>query len=238
MLTVQSVCKRIEDNNKIVFCEISLDVHPHEFVSIVGPSGCGKTELLEVCAGLKNFHHGLCMLNGEPVTHPGLSAYIPRGDSLFYWRRLNSNISLALEKEMPREEAMKKAEELLHQCRMHHLAESWPAELSEVEKRQAALLRAILSDKDLLLLDNPFALLDGLSRKDIQIWLKKLIKKKNQAALMGTEDIDEAVFLSHRVYVMRHEKPLKEIKINIDNQDRNSTDFRKKCKEIEESLLE
>ncbi len=236
MLELKSVSKEFEDEKKTIFHNLSLYVKPQEFVSIVGPSGCGKTTLLEICAGLQKSYHGLCMLNNQPINQAGLSAYMPQGDSLLAWRRLGRNVALALEQNHSKKEVFKKAKNLLQQFQMHHLMHRWPSELSGGQKQQAALLRAIAYDKELLLLDEPLGSLDSLTRKNIQLWLKKLILKKNKAVLMVTHDIDEAIFLSNRIYVMHPQRALKEIKINIDNNDRNSVDFREKYKEIEESL--
>ncbi len=238
MLKVKSVCKKFENTQEDIFCDLFLYVQQQEFVSIIGPSGCGKTTLLEICAGLQSYHRGLCMLNGKSITKPGLLGYMPQGESLLPWCKLKDNIALAMAKDIPKKEALKKAENLMCKFNMLSLAGYWPYQLSPAQRQCGALLRTVAYDKDFLLLDEPLNISDSLARQDIQVWLKNLLKQQAKTVLMTTHDIDEAVFFSDRIYVMRPHKELKEIKVDIDeeNRDRNNIIFREKCKEVSESL--
>ncbi len=236
MLEVRSVFKKFKNTQEDIFYDLSLHVQPQEFVSIIGPSGCGKTTILELLAGLQNYYRGLCMLEEKPISKPGLVSYMPQEGSLLPWRKLKHNIALAAETFASKAEALKIAENLLRDFNMLSLAEYWPYQLSAYQKRCGTLLRTVAHGKNMLLLDEPLGIKDSLSRKKAQNWLKNMIKKQSKTVLMTTGDIDEAVFLSDRIYIMLPNKTLKEIKVDINKGDRNDIAFRDKCKEVAESL--
>lgn len=160
-----------------------------------------------------------------------------QGDSLLPWRKLNSNIALPIEAAgISHSKAIKRANDLLDQFDMGLLANRWPMQLSGGQKQRGALLRSIAHDRDLLVLDEPLGALDSLTRKNIQIWLKHLIQTSKKSALMVTHDVDEAVFLSDRIYIMKPNQPLTEILIDLESRNRNSKEFRDFCIRIEEVL--
>ncbi|MFV0321252.1 MAG: ABC transporter ATP-binding protein [Alphaproteobacteria bacterium] len=237
MLKLHDISKTYNDSTEPVFAHITLNVALGEFVSIIGPSGCGKSTLLEICVGLQSFDNGRITLNDQIIDHPGLCSFMPQGDSLLPWRKLNSNIALPIEAAgASRRSAIKQANHLLDQFDMGTLANRWPLQLSGGQKQRGALLRSIAHDRDLLVLDEPLGALDSLTRKNIQVWLKHLIQTSQKSALMVTHDVDEAVFLSDRIYIMRPGKTLAEIVIDLDNRDRNSKEFRDICIRIDEVL--
>lgn len=237
MLKLHDISKTYHDAQEPVFSHITLNVAQSEFVSIIGPSGCGKSTLLEICVGLQSFNNGRITLNEQIIDHPGLCSFMPQGDSLLPWRKLNSNIALPIEATgVSHQAAIKQANYLLDQFDMGALADRWPVQLSGGQKQRGALLRAIAHDRDLLVLDEPLGALDSLTRKNIQVWLKHLIQTSKKSALMVTHDVDEAVFLSDRIYMMKPGQSLTEIVINLKSRNRNSKEFRDFCIRIDEVL--
>ncbi len=237
MLKVKSVHKRIKDSERDILNDISLYVKLGEFVSIIGPSLVGKTMLLEICAGLERYHKGLCLLDDQAIVQPGKLAYIPKKSSLLPWKSLKDNILIAARRNLPEAEALSLTEQLLVDLEMENLANHFPSQLTLKDKKCATLLRAIAYGTDYMLLDEPLCVLDTLGRHKAQQDLKHLVKKYRKTVLMTTEDVDEAVFLSDRVYIMLPHQHLREIKIsNTDVSSRYNSDFLEKCQAITEGL--
>lgn len=236
MLEVKSICKKFRDNQRNLFCDISLYVRPEEFVSVVGPLGCGKTTLLEVCAGLKNYHRGLCTFDGEPITKPGLLPYMPKRESLLPWYTLKQNIALVIERSKDKEQALEEAQQLLEKAGMANIADCWIYDVTPEKRQCVALLRTIAGSADCILLDEPFSLLDSITRSDILSCFKHIVHSHKKSVLMGTHNISDAVYLSDRIYVMLPHRALQEIRVDIDTSDINSPQFREKYKEVSEAL--
>ncbi len=236
MLEVKSVYKKFRDTQKDLFCDLSLYVRPKEFVSIIGPLGCGKTTLLEICAGLKNYHRGLCTFRKEPITKPGMLPYMPEGESLLPWYTLKRNIALVFEQEQGKIQAEIEAEQLLEEAGLSALGDCWPYELTLDKRQCGTLLRTMAFGETCMLLDEPFSLLDSLTKNEVLQCFKHMVKKHEKSVLLGTYDISDALFLSDRVYVMLPNRALQEIRIDVDTSDINSPSFRAKYKEVNEAL--
>jgi ABC-type nitrate/sulfonate/bicarbonate transport system ATPase subunit len=182
--------------------EVSLTVGEGEFVSLVGPSGCGKSTLLEVVAGLLEPDTGEALLHGEPV-RPGQCSYMPQDDLLFPWRTILSNVALPLQiAGVKRDERERQALELLREFGLDRYARSRPDQLSGGMRQRVAFMRTVLHRRDLWLLDEPFARLDALTRHEMQDWLIDIHNRFHQSVLFVTHDLEEAVVLSNRIYVM------------------------------------
>ena len=183
---------------------VSMDVALGEFVVIVGPSGCGKSTLLNIIAGLVEPDTGNVSLQGNPdAQRIGRVAYMHQIDLLLPWRNVLSNATLGLEiAGIPRAEADAKATELAQRFGIADFLNAYPATLSGGMRQRVALLRAVLPDRDVLLLDEPFKALDAITRAELQRWLSDVLDRTNRATVMVTHDVEEALMLGDRVLVM------------------------------------
>lgn len=183
---------------------VSLVLEAGEFVSLVGPSGCGKSTLLNIVAGLESADAGRVLLDGREITgQVGHSAYMPQRDLLLPWRTVLDNVILAAEiAGRDRRAARQEARDLLPLFGLEQFADSYPATLSGGMRQRAALLRTFLAHRQVLLLDEPFGALDALTRANLQEWLLAVWERFRQTILFVTHDVEEAVFLSDRVYVL------------------------------------
>jgi putative hydroxymethylpyrimidine transport system ATP-binding protein len=183
---------------------VSLDVAPGEFVSLVGTSGCGKSTLLRIVAGLDEPTSGLVRVGETPVSERlGASGYMPQHDMLLPWRTVLDNATLALEyRGVSRSEARREAAALLASFGLAGFEGARPDALSGGMRQRVALARTILTGRRALLLDEPFGALDALTRLEMQQWLLGVWERLEATILLVTHDLDEAVLLSDRVYVM------------------------------------
>lgn len=176
----------------------------HEFVSIIGPSGCGKSTLLRILAGLVRPSSGEVLLDGAPVTEPDTRVGVVfQHANLMPWRTALANVMLPLEVQgTPREEARRRAWEMLELVGLEGFEESLPRELSGGMRQRVALARALVHDPDLLLLDEPFGALDALTRERMNWELLRIWQHERKTVLMVTHSIPEAIYLSDRVLIM------------------------------------
>jgi ABC-type nitrate/sulfonate/bicarbonate transport system ATPase subunit len=183
---------------------IDLSAREGEFVSIVGPSGCGKSTLFHVIAGIEPADAGRVLLDGREVTgQVGLFGYMLQRDLLLPWRTVLDNVILGAEiAGRDRKTARQEARELLPLFGLEGFADNYPATLSGGMRQRAALLRTMLCKREVLLLDEPFGALDALTRAGMQEWLLTVWERFRQTILFITHDVEEAVFLSDRVYVL------------------------------------
>jgi ABC-type nitrate/sulfonate/bicarbonate transport system ATPase subunit len=185
--------------------DVSLEVGSGDFVSIVGPSGCGKSTLFNLIAGIEGGSGGELTVNGssEADARRRQTAYMFQKDLLFPWRSVLDNAALGLEVSGGgREQARQRARELLPRFGLEGFEAHQPSELSGGMRQRVALLRTLLLQRPLLLLDEPFASLDALTRRELQAWLRDTWRLGSEAAVLVTHDVREAVLLSDRVYVM------------------------------------
>jgi ABC-type nitrate/sulfonate/bicarbonate transport system ATPase subunit len=183
---------------------VDLRVAAGEFVSIVGPSGCGKSTLFSIVAGLTRPTRGRVLLDGEePDSLLGRVGYLPQKDLLMPWRSLLDNVTLGLETSgFSRRQARARAQAELGRFGLKGFEKRWPRELSGGMRQRAALLRTFLAGRELMLLDEPFGALDALTRQTMQEWLLDVWQADRKTILFITHDVEEAVYLSDRVYVM------------------------------------
>lgn len=184
--------------------DISFTLKPGEFAAVVGPSGCGKSTLLSIIAGLIQPESGDMKLNGTPLTENSSKiGYMLQHDHLFEWRSVYRNILLGAEingKITP--EIREKAKRLLEQYGLVQFASSRPSELSGGMRQRAALIRTLLLEPELLLLDEPFSALDYQTRLTVSDDIGQIIRRSGKTALLVTHDLSEAVSLSDRVIVL------------------------------------
>jgi len=194
-------------DGRAVLGDVTFDVDPGQFVSIIGPSGSGKSTIFNMLAGLDTPDSG--------AVQAPRSAYMPQKDLLFPWRTVLENTALGLEVQgVPKREARAKAQELFPVFGLDGYEEARPAQLSGGMRQRAAMLRTVVQGHDLLLLDEPFGALDSLTRTGMQTWLQSMWLEYGWTVLMITHDIREAVYLSDRVIVLSN-KPAR-IRCQID----------------------
>jgi len=205
-LIVEGIQKTYRVDGRVVqaLAGVALNAREGEFVTLIGPSGCGKSTLFHIIAGLQEPDAGVIQLDGKVITRrAGQSAYMFQKDLLLPWRRVLDNVVLPQEVAgVPRAEADAEARQLLPLFGLAGFENSYPTELSGGMRQRAALLRTFLSHRDLMLLDEPFGALDALTRIDLQCWLLEVWERFRKTILFITHDVEEAVFLSDRVYVM------------------------------------
>ncbi|MEV6275571.1 ABC transporter ATP-binding protein [Nocardia sp. NPDC051832] len=184
--------------------EISLDVRAGEFLVLVGPSGSGKSTLLDLLGGLTKPSSGEILLDGAPVTGPGLDRGIVfQQYALFPWRTARANIEFGLEaKGLRRKERRARAAEYLDLVGLTGFGDRYPHELSGGMKQRVAIARSLAFDPEVLLMDEPFAALDAQTRESLQDELLRIWKATGKTILFITHGIDEAVYLGQRVAVL------------------------------------
>jgi len=188
---------------------VDLHARPGEFVTLIGPSGCGKSTVFNLVAGLDQPTDGEIRIGGQPLADRlGASAYLPQRDALLPWRRVIDNVTLPLElRGVSRRAARQAAQPLLERFGLGEFSRAWPWQLSGGMRQRVALLRTVIGDPGLMLLDEPFGALDSITRADLQDWLLRTWSsvgdgRPGPTVLLVTHDISEAVLLSDRVYVM------------------------------------
>jgi len=181
-----------------------IQVNPKEFVTIVGPSGCGKTTILNMISGLIDPTAGQILVDGEEIEDRRVRfGYMFQKDLLFPWRTIRQNVALGIEVlGTPRGEARQRAQEILEEFGLGAFGDSYPTQLSGGMRQRAALMRTLLCDREILLLDEPFGALDAMTRSIMQEWLLSIWEKDHRTIIFITHDIEEAVFLSDRVLMM------------------------------------
>lgn len=187
---------------------VDLHVDAGELVSLVGTSGCGKSTLLRVVAGLEQASAGRVLVEGDLVLGPGPDrGMVFQGYSLFPWLSVADNVAFGLELAgVPRVRRNERVEELLHVMNLAEHAGRLPRELSGGMRQRVAIARALAPEPDLLLLDEPFGSLDAQTRMSMHEFLREVWQRTGATIVLVTHDVDEALYLSQRVYVM-HARP-------------------------------
>jgi NitT/TauT family transport system ATP-binding protein len=202
-----------------VTADVSLEVGAREFVSIVGPSGCGKTTLLRAASGLRPPTRGQVRFAGERLRDvvPGISVVFQEyNKSLFPWLSIGRNVAMGA-RGRPAGERAKAVEDALRQVGLDGFASRYPWELSGGMQQRAALARALVSDPRVLMMDEPFASVDALTRRHLEDVVADLWERSSFAALLVTHDVAEAVYLADRVLVLsgRPSRVLAEIPVDL-----------------------
>jgi NitT/TauT family transport system ATP-binding protein len=184
--------------------DVTLHVAPGEFVSIVGPSGCGKSTLLNLVAGFVDPTAGEVSLDAQVVRGPGPErGVVFQQYALFPWLTVRDNVAYGLKaRRVPRAQRDRVVDSLLARCGLSAFAKHYPEQLSGGMRQRVAIVRAIANEPHVLLLDEPFGALDAQTREVMQEILLDLWQRFRTSVLFVTHDVEEAVFLSDRVYVM------------------------------------
>lgn len=195
---------KVENKNLPVLDGVNLQIDSGEFISIIGPSGCGKSTLFRIIAGLEKEYTGTVLINGADIHNqrPRL-AYMLQKDLLLPWRTVWQNITLPLELAGTLKNTNTDfLKNMASEFGLLPFLQAWPDELSGGMRQRAALLRTWLMEGGVMLLDEPFGALDALTRYHMQDWLTEVWENHKKTVLFITHDIEEAIYLSDRVYVM------------------------------------
>jgi NitT/TauT family transport system ATP-binding protein len=184
--------------------DVSIDIATGEFLTLVGPSGSGKSTLLDLLAGLSSPTAGEVLVNGKPVTGPGLDrAVVFQQYALFPWRTAKTNVEFGLEAAgLRRRERSERAREFLALVGLSGFEDRYPHELSGGMKQRVAIARSLAYDPEILLMDEPFAALDAQTREQLQDELLRIWAKTGKTIVFITHGIEEAVYLGQRVAVL------------------------------------
>lgn len=183
---------------------VSFDIKEGEFVAIVGPSGCGKSTLLSLLSGLIDAERGTITINDKEVKNSRTNiGYMLQQDHLFEWRNIYHNVVLGLEVQHTLTTRSKEmAHDLLAQYNLEQFSKSKPSELSGGMRQRAALIRTLVLEPELLLLDEPFSALDYQTRLTVGDDIGQIIKREKKTALLVTHDISEAISLADRILIL------------------------------------
>lgn len=203
-LEVKDVCQSFE--NKRILDHLNLQVEDQEIVSIIGPSGVGKSTLFNIIAGLLHPSRGEVLLDGQSIVdQPGHVSYMLQKDLLLPFKTIEENVALPLIlKKEKKKQALQKANELLQEFNLAGVRKAYPKALSGGMRQRIALLRTYLFSSNLILLDEPFSALDAFTKDEIHDWYLNIHEKLHLTTLFITHDIDEAIKLSHRIYVLKN----------------------------------
>lgn len=187
-----------------VLHNVNFTAQEAEFVSLIGPSGCGKSTIFNIMAGLEPATSGSVLVDGRSAPNGADAfAYMPQKDLLFPWRRVLDNTTLGLEVQgVSRREARERARQLFDAFGLSGFEQAYPFELSGGMRQRAALLRTVVQERSVILLDEPLGALDSLTRTQMQKWLETVWRRFRWTVFLITHDIREAVYLSDRVYVL------------------------------------
>lgn len=204
VLQFENVSFFYPNDKEPIIGELDFSVDDGELVSIIGPSGSGKTTIFRLITGLENPTLGAIRINGTtPLNRLGLIGYMPQQDLLLPWRTILENIMLPLEIKGLHKKSMKKdALILLKQFGLGGYEHRFPANLSGGMKQRVSFLRTILTGSNILLLDEPFSALDAITRLSMQEWLIEQWQRLKKTILFITHDVDEALLLSDRIFVL------------------------------------
>jgi putative hydroxymethylpyrimidine transport system ATP-binding protein len=205
------------NQERTIFDQISLDVSPGEFVSVIGASGSGKSTLFKLITGLLAPEQGEILIKGqESGKRAGSVGYMPQKDLLLPWRTVVDNVLLPIE--IAKENKQRKLPEIREWLDRFGLAayeNAYPRELSGGMRQRVAFLRTLMTGKDLLLLDEPFGALDSLTKRKMHSWLLGLWEELKKTVLFITHDLEEAILLSDRIYLLKGDLGVQEVKVNL-----------------------
>ncbi|MBQ1527784.1 MAG: ABC transporter ATP-binding protein [Lachnospiraceae bacterium] len=222
--------------------DISFEVDESEFVVLVGPSGCGKSTLLNIIGGLEKATEGSVTIDERRVTGPGADrGMVFQGYSLFPWLNVRKNVEFGLKMQgVSKAEREEKAKRYLEMVGLSGFEKALPKELSGGMKQRVAIARTLAANPEMLLMDEPFGALDAQTRVVMQELLSHISTQMKNTILFITHDIDEAILLGQRIYVMspRPGRIKKMIEVNIEGERNHNTLVRPEFLEIKKDIMD
>ncbi|HWI47304.1 MAG TPA: ABC transporter ATP-binding protein [Rummeliibacillus sp.] len=206
--------KNEDKQKKNVISHLNMEVQQGEFVSIIGQSGTGKSTILRLITGLLQQDEGEIQINQKDISL-GDVGYMPQKDLLLPWRTILENIMLASEIQKDLRITKEEARMWLKRVGLIDYENALPKQLSGGMRQRVAFLRALLTGKDVLLLDEPFGALDALTKKEMQAWLLSIWQDLNKTIVFITHDLEEAIYLSDRILLLHRKKELEEITVAL-----------------------
>ena len=243
-LVVDGVKKyfRTESGNLEVLSDINMEIKSGEFISIVGASGCGKSTLLRIIAGLEKASEGETKVGERIVLKPSVeTGMIFQESRLFPWLNVEQNIEFGIHKPLPEREKKELVREHIRLVNLSSFEKSLPRQLSGGMQQRVSIARALINQPSVLLLDEPFGALDALTRINMQNEVLRIWQAEQTTMLLVTHDIDEAIFLSDRIFIMSKRPGMIKKIISVPMgrpRDRSSVDFVKIRKEIYSEFFE
>ena len=209
--------------------DINLTMESGEFISLVGPSGCGKSTILRLVAGLINPTTGKLTVDGKEINGPSPSrGMVFQKPTLFPWLTVYDNIAFSLKRQRKYKGNEDKVERMLDVIGLQSFRDDYPGQLSGGMAQRVALVRSLINEPDILLLDEPLGALDAFTRMGMQDEILKMWQENGQLAIMVTHDVDEAIYMGPRVIVLDANpgRVVADIKITEDYpRDRSSASF-------------
>lgn len=243
-IEIKGISKMYRDQGMdfVALRETNIKIESGKFICIIGPSGCGKSTLFNIIAGLMPPSTGDILLGDESILgKKGRVGYMLQKDMLLPWRTILDNIILGMEvRHIPKKEAVAKAMPLIERYGLKGFEKRYPDELSGGMRQRAALLRTILYDSDIILLDEPFGALDAQTRLKMQNWLLQIWRDFKKTVLFVTHDIDEAIYLADDIYVFSQSPGyVKEIiNVNMDRPRQTSDMMTENYQALKQHLLQ
>lgn len=230
-LKVEHVFQQFHVNGETVVAleDISLEVHEGEFVSIVGESGCGKSTLLKIISGLQKPVKGEVFVNDVKVERPGIQCGMVFQESrLFPWLSVEDNIRFGISKKLSAQEQAAKVQKYIDLVGLKGFEKAYPGQLSGGMQQRVSIARTLINEPELLLLDEPFGALDAFTRISMQNELLRIQQVSKTTMMLVTHDIDEAIYLSDRIFIFSKRPGKLKRTIHIDMgtmRDRSSDEF-------------
>lgn len=222
-----------------VISHLNLEVRQGEFVSLIGKSGTGKSTILKLITGLLKQDEGEILIDDQAIKL-GDVGYMPQHDLLLPWRTIMDNIMLVAEVQKDSQLTKDEARMWLERVGLGDYEQALPKQLSGGMRQRAAFLRALLTGKDVLLLDEPFGALDAFTKKDMQAWLLSMWQELRKTVLFITHDLEEAVFLSDRILLLHPNRTVEEITVDVprprNKQSLHSTELVSLRQELEKKI--
>ena len=204
MLKFDNISFKYESDDYEMIRNLSFSVNDGEFISIIGASGCGKSTIFRLINGLEKPDNGKIFIDERPIEQQkNYSSYMPQRDLLFPWRTIEKNICIPMEiQNKNKKEMHEKATAMLDEVGLLSYKNKYPRDLSGGMRQRASFARTLLAGAGLLLLDEPFSALDSLTRIGHQEWLLQEWEKHKKTILFVTHDVEEAIFLSQKIFVI------------------------------------
>ncbi len=239
-LFVKNIYKSFDEI--LVVDNVSIELKENEFVSLLGPSGSGKSTIFNIISGLVKPDEGEVLIEDVDFTgKSGRVSYMYQKDLLLSWKKIIDNVALPLViKGIKKKEAREMVKKYFEIFGLEGFEYKYPFQLSGGMRQRAALMRTYMFSEDIILLDEPFGGLDAITKGRMQSWLLDVLKTLNASILFITHDIDEAIFLSDRIYILS-ERPAQikaEIKVDIPRPRNNDIVTTSRFNEIKKNIME